>query len=55
MDAYCAAEDIPILMRIPLDRRITEACSEGVPLVTAMPQYSGHFAELWKQLTARVQ
>jgi MinD superfamily P-loop ATPase len=33
VDDYCAAEDIPILMRIPLERRIAEGYSEGVPLV----------------------
>ena len=37
VDEYCAAEDIPILMRIPLDRRIAEAYSEGTPLVEACP------------------
>ena len=31
VDDYCAAEGIPILMRIPLDRRIAEAYSEGCP------------------------
>lgn len=36
---YCAAENIPILMRIPLDRRIAEAYSEGVTIVEAWPEY----------------
>jgi MinD superfamily P-loop ATPase len=50
VDAYCAVEGIPILMRIPLDRRIAEAYSEGIPLVEALPAYRGRFAELGKQL-----
>jgi MinD superfamily P-loop ATPase len=50
VDEYCAAEGIPILMRIPLDRRIAEAYSEGVPLVAALPQYRARFVELWEQI-----
>jgi MinD superfamily P-loop ATPase len=50
VDEYCAAEDIPILMRIPLDRRIAEAYSDGTPLVEAMPEYGKHFVELWQRI-----
>lgn len=50
VDEYCAAEDIPILMRIPLDRRIAEAYSEGVPLVEALPEYRERFRELYKKI-----
>jgi len=52
VDEYCAAEEIPILMRIPLDRRIAEAYSEGTPLVEALPEYRERFVELWGRLTA---
>ena len=50
VDDYCAAEDIPILMRIPLERRIAEGYSEGVPLVEAVPPYRERFTELWGRL-----
>ena len=40
VDEYCAAEGIPILMRIPLDRRIAEAISEGRALVEATARVS---------------
>ncbi len=50
VDAYCAAEDIPILMRIPLDRRIAEAYSEGLPLVEVLPEYQERFVELWRRI-----
>jgi MinD superfamily P-loop ATPase len=46
VDEYCAAEGVPILMRIPHDRRIAEAYSEGVPLVEAMPAYRQRFRDL---------
>jgi MinD superfamily P-loop ATPase len=50
VDAYCAAEDVPVLMRIPIDRRIAEAYSEGVPLVVALPEYAEQFLELYAQI-----
>lgn len=51
IDEYCAAEGLPILMRIPLERRIAEAYSEGIPLVEAIPAYRERFLALWKQLS----
>ena len=50
VDDYCAAEGIPILMRIPLERRIAEAYSEGIPLVEALPEYVGRFRELHRRI-----
>jgi MinD superfamily P-loop ATPase len=47
VDDYCAAEDIPILLRIPLDRRIAEAYSEGTPLIEALPEYRERFQALY--------
>lgn len=55
VDEYCAAEDIPILMRIPLDRRIAEAYSEGRPLVEALPEYRERFRELYERIEGEVQ
>jgi len=50
VDAYCAAEGIPILMRVPLERRIAEAYSDGVPLVDALPAYRERFRVLYRQI-----
>ncbi|MDY7039796.1 MAG: ATP-binding protein [Chloroflexota bacterium] len=50
VDEYCATENIPILMRIPLDRRIAEAYSEGMPLVEALPKYKQKFWDLHRQI-----
>jgi len=47
VDDYCAAEDIPVLMRIPLDRRIAEAYSEGTALVEVLPEYREQFRNLY--------
>jgi MinD superfamily P-loop ATPase len=50
VDEYCAAEGVPILMRIPLDRRIAEAYSEGVPMVEALPEYREKFVALCERI-----
>ncbi|MGQ9600054.1 MAG: ATP-binding protein [Anaerolineae bacterium] len=50
VDRYCAAERLPILMRIPHDRRIAEAISEGRALVEALPEYRPRFRELYEQI-----
>jgi MinD superfamily P-loop ATPase len=47
VDAYCAAEGIPILMHIPLERRIAEAYSDGISLVQALPEYCQQFLNLY--------
>jgi MinD superfamily P-loop ATPase len=47
VDDYCTAEGIPILMRIPLDRRIAEAYSDGGTLVEALPEYREQFQDLY--------
>jgi MinD superfamily P-loop ATPase len=50
VDNYCASEGIPILMRIPLDRRIAEAISGGKALVDALPEYRPRFQRLVEQI-----
>jgi MinD superfamily P-loop ATPase len=50
VDVYCEAEGVPILMRIPIERRIAEAYSEGVPLVEALPAYRERFRTLYADI-----
>jgi MinD superfamily P-loop ATPase len=47
---YCAAENIPLLLQIPEDRRVAEAYSRGEALTTAMPELRETFANLPKKL-----
>lgn len=54
VDAYCAAEGIPTLMRIPLDRRIAEALSDGQALVEAMPEYGPQFRQLYRRIVQEI-
>jgi MinD superfamily P-loop ATPase len=53
VDEYCTAEGIPILMRIPLDRRIAEAISGGKALVEALPEYLPQFRQLYVRIVHR--
>jgi MinD superfamily P-loop ATPase len=55
VETYCAQEGLPILMRIPLDRRIAEAYSDGVPLVEALPEYREQFVDLYRRIEQEVR
>ncbi|MBC7234534.1 MAG: ATP-binding protein [Chloroflexi bacterium] len=46
VEAYCAQEGLPILLRIPLEREIAIAYSNGRPLVDALPTYRPGFTAL---------
>ena len=54
VDDYCAAEALPILMRIPHDRRIAEAISNGQALVEALPQVRHSLRELYQRIVAQI-
>jgi MinD superfamily P-loop ATPase len=47
VEEYCAAEEIPVLMRIPFDRRIAVGYSDGQPLVETLPAYRERFKALY--------
>ena len=47
VECYCAQEGIPVLMRIPFDRRIAEAYCRGETLAAAMPSWQQAFRELF--------
>ena len=55
IDEYCAAEAIPILLRIPLDRHIAEAISGGSALVEAMPESQAGFLGLYREIVEQVR
>jgi len=50
VDRYCEAEGIPVLMRIPMDRRIAEAYSEGRTIVETLPEYGPRFVDLFQRV-----
>ena len=54
VEEYCAEEDIPILMRIPFDRRIAEVYSEGGLVIEALPEYKEQFRGLYQGIRGEV-
>ncbi len=48
-EAYCRDEAIPVLGRIPDDRRIAEAYAQGKTLHAAIPEYRPRLADIWRQ------
>ncbi len=44
---YCQSKNIPVLMEIPMDRRIAESYSRGVPIVVEHPSYMQGFKDLF--------
>jgi len=47
---FCREKRIPILMEIPLDQRIAELYSRGIPLVREMEEYRSAFRELFGKI-----
>jgi MinD superfamily P-loop ATPase len=50
VERYCAQEGIPVLMRIPFDRRIAEAYCRGETLAAAMRSWQQAFRELFDKI-----
>ncbi len=50
VERYCEDEKIHVLLRVPDDRRIAEAYSRGVAMVTAIPEYREKFRQLFQRL-----
>lgn len=47
---YCSKEDIPVLMTIPMDKKIAVAYSEGEPIIKVQPSYKQKFLELFENV-----
>jgi MinD superfamily P-loop ATPase len=50
VERYCAQGGIPVLMRIPFDRRIAEAYCRGETLAAAMPSWQEAFRQLFDRV-----
>jgi MinD superfamily P-loop ATPase len=44
---YCKSKEIPILMEIPMDRKIAESYSKGIPIIADHPSYIQKFHDLF--------
>jgi MinD superfamily P-loop ATPase len=49
-EEYCARENIPILLSIPLDTEIAKLYSRGIPLVQGMPEWKERFVRLHREI-----
>ena len=55
VDEYCSANQLPVLMHIPMERRIAEAIASGKLLVNALPEYQPTFQNLLDSITSGVK
>jgi MinD superfamily P-loop ATPase len=50
VEEYCLGGNIPLIMKIPLDREIARLYSKGVTLVQGMPEWRDKFVELFHNI-----
>ena len=50
VEAFCLAEGLPILMRIPYERAIAEGTAQGAALVDIHPEYIPAFRKLFERV-----
>jgi MinD superfamily P-loop ATPase len=55
LESFCAAEDLPVLMRIPFERSIAEGIAQGRTLVEIQPEYIGYFQQVFAHISNVVQ
>lgn len=55
VEKYCHSENLPILARIPMDRRIAEMLSNGIPLLSGLPEYKEVFLNILAAVRKEVQ
>jgi MinD superfamily P-loop ATPase containing an inserted ferredoxin domain len=48
--SYCQEQEIPILLRISLDREIAMLYSKGIPLIEGMPEWRKVFLRLFQDI-----
>jgi len=54
VEQYCHREEIPILLKIPLDRNIATLYSRGTPLVEGVPRWREEFLKLFQDIRSIV-
>ena len=54
VEKYCAEKDLPILLKIPMERRFAEAIASGKTLVEAAPEYRAAFRAMLETITMRM-
>lgn len=52
MEEFCAAKQLPILMRIPFERRIAVGIARGKNLIDIAPEFKEKFLALYRRITS---
>ena len=55
VDDFCQEAGLPILMRIPLERKIGEGIAQGKSLIEIQPKYRDFFYRMYVQIQDRVR
>ena len=50
VEYYCREQEIPILLKIPLDRNIATLYSRGIPLIEGVPSWRKVFVQLFRDI-----
>ena len=50
VDTYCQEQGIPVLLKIPLERRIASLYSQGISLVDGIPRWREEFLRLFQDI-----
>ncbi len=50
LETYCEKEGLPILMRIPFERKVAEGIARGIPLVEIHPEFIPKFIQMYWQI-----
>jgi len=50
LEAFCAENDLPVLLRIPFEREIAAGIAQGMNLIEIHPEYTGRFRELYGRI-----
>lgn len=53
VEEYCMSEDVPVLARIPFDRRVAEIYAEGGLVADVHPDGAAWFEQLWDAVKRR--
>jgi MinD superfamily P-loop ATPase len=54
VEEYCKTEGIPVLLKIPNDRKIAELYSRGIPFVREMPEWKEKFLCMFEAIKSQL-
>ena len=51
VEKYCRREHVPLLLTIPLEKRIADDYARGIPLVEGIPEWRERFIQIFKSMS----